>query len=196
MARIIANFAAFCSILGLYFSVSPISVEKSLIEQSILIASAIFITYVLVVDICAAIRENRKQYPKQNDINEYMKKWVGQQGRTVILTRDMSWSNTKDVQQILKAKAQSNELTILIETKTELTKELEEFGGNIVEYGRHGFVPRTRLTVCDYERHGSRIAVATKKSGKHIISELDEDNEPAFSLAHDLVRILLNARKY
>lgn len=128
MARIIANFAAFCSILGLYFSVSPISAEKSLIEQSILIASAIFIIYVLVVDIRAAIRENRKLYSKQDDINQYMKTWVGQPGRTVILKRDMSWSNNREVQQVLKTKAQSNELTILIETKTELAKELEGFG--------------------------------------------------------------------
>ena len=65
-----------------------------------------------------------------------MYKWIEQDGRTAIISRDLSWVSPRDTQllELLIRKAEARELTIVVPSHTDLTRNLEAAGAEIVTY--------------------------------------------------------------
>ena len=62
-----------------------------------------------------------KTYRSTAKINSYMRKWVASAGRVVIFSRDMSWAHEPATRNLLREKAQRNELTVCLEHPISLT---------------------------------------------------------------------------
>ena len=120
-----------------------------------------------------------------------MKNWVNKSGRTVILTRDLSWVNYDDIKNDLKTKAINKELIICLPKNTDFTFELEGLGAEIYTYENLKFTPKSRFTFINYGTPYSKVAIGRKdKNHIHYIEEYSIENTVEFFLAEDLINII------
>lgn len=125
----------------------------------------------------------------KSGIRDYLYKWIKNGGRVVIWTRDMSWANDEEIDQLLIQKAQENELIICLPRKIEKSDALKQHGAEVIEYGTLD-APATSFTITNYGRGGSRVAVGRPSGKLHVIQEFSQGEHPAFHMAEDLVRLV------
>jgi hypothetical protein len=150
-----------------------------------------------VIAICIALYENRIKkgliFKSDKEINSFMHRWISNSGRTIVFTRDMSWAkDSKEIQGLLKTKAQKDELSIIIPDRNELINELEKNGAKIFDYKELDYVPESRFTIIKYgQASSSRVAVG-RRNGKneHVINEFSVDN-PFFWVTQDVAKIIM-----
>jgi hypothetical protein len=191
---LVVHVASFASILGLYFTLTPLSVPRPDWHWLILGAAIFGAVALAVYAIVEFFRSEPKKYRSQKKINSFMCRWVSSGGRVVIFSRDMSWAREDQVRKILLEKAERGELTIFLEHTIELTDELRERGATIVTYQSLGHTPRARFTIVGYGREGARVAVGVQENGYHVIQEYRNGFHPFFAVAEDLVRFLIAAQ--
>jgi hypothetical protein len=103
----------------------------------------------------------------------------------------MSWAQEQPIRGLLLNKAESNELTVFVEHSIPLTDELDGKGARIIQYGVLGHVPRSRFTIVGFDREGARVAIGGRVGDAHVIQKFSNGHHPCFSLAEDLVKILI-----
>ena len=130
ISTIIVQFASYASIVGLYFSLSPIGETRPAWHWLVLGAVLAAVIGLIYSEMVEFIRSSPKRYRTQSKINSYMCRWVSSGGRVVIFSRDMSWARDEPVRSILHNKARRDELTICLERPTALTDELRENGAS------------------------------------------------------------------
>lgn len=184
------QMATCASILGLYFTLLPLSAERPWWHW-LLIAFAITACLLLALREVVDYRKFApKIYRSPKKIKSYMHQWVSSAGRVVIFSRDMSWTDDTNIRQLLLEKASRNELTVCLEHAIPLTDELCKNGAGIVTYGALGHIPRARFTIVDFGREGARVAVGVKVGNDHVIQEFRSGHHPFFAVAEDLVKFL------
>jgi hypothetical protein len=95
------------------------------------------------------------------------------------VSRDLSWVQPNSpVDALLSEKANKGELILFVSTETEITKRLRVEGAAVYVYPKP-FSPRSRFTIIDYRKGGSRIAVGAVEDGRHTIREYALDSSPA-----------------
>ena len=122
-------------------------------------------------------------------IRGYLVHWIKNGGRVAIWTRDMSWAEDSEMNELLRLKAQSRELIICLPNETETTEKLRKYGAEVVAYGAWDS-PITSFTITNYSRAGSRVAIGRRKGNLHIIQEFSAEQHSAFDMASDLVRLV------
>jgi hypothetical protein len=188
------QIASYASILGLYFTLIPLSVPRSTLHWIILVVGIVLALAAVVRDLRDHLRSGPKVFTDRARINEYMLRWIKSDGRTVIFSRDLSWATERPVLEELRKKATQRELIICIEHKIPLTDELAELGAKIVTYQHLGHIPRSRFTIIGFGREGARVAVGVPQEGRHVIQEFETGKHPYFAVAEDLVKFLGAAR--
>ena len=191
------HVASLASILGLYFTIYPGASDRSAWHTVLLtIFSLAFVCFSLW-EVISYFKNRSTQIAlnKPQKIQAYMRRWLSHGGRAVIFTRDMSWAHSDETRKVLFEKAQRNELTICIQAPIQLTDELKSHGAEIYPYAELGHVPRSRFTIIDFERDGARVAVGGTVNGKHLIQEFESGKHPFFSVAEDLVKLLLALKR-
>lgn len=192
---IIAQVAICASILSLYFTLLPLSVDRPLWHWG-LIAFAVVACFLLAIrEIANYWRFAPKICRSTKKINSYMLKWISSGGRVMIFSRDMSWAHDEAIRLLLMEKANRNELTICLEHQIPLTDELCQQGAQIVTYEALDYVPNSRFTIVDFERDGARVAVGVKFGDDHVIQEFRSGSHPFFAVAEDLVKFLISSNK-
>ncbi len=184
--------ASYASIFGLYFTLLPLSSERSTGHWIVL---GIGTAAALLLIVCEAIEHFRtapKRFRDNKKINHYMRNWVSRNGRAVIFSRDLSWANDDKTKSILVNKAERDELIICLSKATQLSNELKQRGAKIVEYGTD-FVPKGRFTIVDYEKDGARVAIGLKRGDVHTIEEFRSGSHPMFAVAEDLARYVIRS---
>lgn len=183
--------AAAASLIGLYFTLRPVS--GSLTQSQI-----IFLLCVILVFGFAAIRDIReerkkaaKTYQDAAAINNYMYAMLRDSGHCEICSRDASWIIESRIYTLLAEKAKRGELTFLVHKRTQKLIDLQNMGAEIIEYGSLGFEPMTRFTVVNAGNHlASYVAIGRRKPNElHTIEELDSSH-PTYSMARDLIRVV------
>ena len=129
------------------------------------------------------------QADDESSIRGYLLRWIKNGGRVAIWTRDMSWAEDADMKEMLRLKAQSQELIICLPNETETTENLRKYGAEVVAYGAWDS-PINSFTIANYSRAGSRVAIGRRKGNLHIIQEFSAEEHSAFDMAHDLVRLV------
>jgi hypothetical protein len=185
--------ASYASIFGLYFSVLPPSEERSTGHMAFLLLAVCLVLFLLFRGATAAWQERSRVYKGADAINEYMSRWVGKPGRTVIFSRDMSWGSQRAAKAALLKKAKADELIILMQASTPLIEELKLAGAQIVEYNATGHQPRSRFTIIGFGRDGGKVAIGTTSGDDHRVVEYRSGEHPAFAIADDLVKFLIAA---
>lgn len=138
----------------------------------------------------SALKDRPKSYTSTSDINKYMLNWISNEGRIAIFTRDISWGSEPEIKPKLLEKAGRDELVIVLPESTELTKELEGIGAEIITYSGIDYTPESRFTIVHYGRNDAKVAVgARNKKGIHEIEEY-RNGHPFFSTTNDIIEIL------
>lgn len=122
-------------------------------------------------------------------IKQYMRHWIGHSGRAAVWSRDLSWVNDDETRSLLMAKAKSGNLDIYMPLNTAVGDALRAAGATLHVYGDEALqVPESRFTIAFFGNGGSKVAIGRVVNGLHVIEELG-NNEPAFFMASDLIRL-------
>lgn len=156
---------------------------------------AFFILMVLTTIIVLKSETTTRVYRADDEkgIRNYLIHWIKSGGRVAIWTRDMSWADDDDMKELLRLKAQSQELIICLPHETDTTEHLSSCGAEVVAYGAWDS-PITSFTIANYNRAGSRVAIGRRRGNLHIIQEFSAAENSAFDMAHDLVRLVREQR--
>lgn len=189
----ILHAASFSSLLAMYIWAVEKKFQWPWLPWALYTCVAAF-ALAMYFEIFAAVRAAPKRYRDQNKINKFMCEWVGQPGRTVILTRDMSWAPSVETMKRLKQKANSGDLVILIRQENHTIKELQASGAQIISYDALGHIPLSRFTIVGFGRDGARVAVGRQAGGYHVIETFESGAHPIFAVADDLVRFIMRSQ--
>lgn len=187
--KIGGNIATLFTIIGFLYPFCADQNVKFTTFQIILISVTILLLIAYLVFECFFNRPTK--YKDETDINIYMKNWINKSGRTVILTRDLSWVNYDEIKNDLKNKARNKELIVCLPKKTDFTSELQALGAEIYTYEKLNFTPKSRFTFINYDTPYSKVAIGRKdKNHIHYIEEYSIENTVEYFLAEDLVNII------
>ncbi|GAB2879171.1 hypothetical protein GCM10027277_55530 [Pseudoduganella ginsengisoli] len=181
--------AAAASLIGLFFTLRPVSGSMSLKQMTFVAVVSIIFTIAAIRDILEERRRLAKRYRNSDAINSYMFSMLKNSGRCEICSRDASWVTDAKIYALLKQKASRRELTFLVHRSTPELIELKNLGAEIIVYGSLGFDPITRFTVVNSGNQASSyVAIGRRKPNEHhVIEELDSSH-PTYSMALDLIR--------
>ena len=117
-----------------------------------------------------------------------MRKWIRSGGRVAIWSRDLSWVDDEETQQILLEKARRKEIIICLPQHTSFTRTLEDEGAEICPYGSDTLeTPTSRFTIAFFGRDGSKVAFGRTEGDYHVIREVNASQNPSFYVAQDLI---------
>ena len=123
------------------------------------------------------------------DISNYLYRWIRTGGHVVVCTRDMSWAGEPKMMDLLKRKASSRELTIILPKEVDRSNCLKAKGAEIFAHGNLEPLV-TRFTIVNYGQPGARVAIGWRSGDLHLIQEFSAaDEHPAFYLAHNVVNL-------
>lgn len=188
MRRYASTLAMFASILALVF-IKEIPMVFKILILIVGVAGA----YEQLQEDYKENQENIRVCKNQEEIEGAMKYLVKSQGKTCIMSRDLSWVND-EIKKILIKK--NKNARVFAQEETELTKELISKGVEVHYYGVYGFEPKTRFTIIRYNRDDKQVAIAKtsdaikKENFEHKIYQTKNEtiqDEFICSLATDLM---------
>lgn len=192
--EIVAIISTLASGLRLVFSLKDPNQPFSMLQMVLL---AIFIVPGLLV-ILFEIEEYRtsrpRRYSSEREVRDHMYNLIDRGGSVSVLTRDLSWVDDSQIREMLRHKAQRDELTLIMPKLIPMSEELEAAGAHVIYYGDH-YTIKSRFTICNMDRVYSTVSIGGSSGGKLIIEKYEQrDGHPAFALAQDLVSVLRLAK--
>src|SRR5690348_5154195 len=97
----ILQTASCASILGLYFTLIPITGDHPWWHWSLLTFVVGVSVFLIVWEMITYERSAPRVYRSQRRINTCMRRWVSNGGRVVIFSRDMSWAQEQPIRGLL-----------------------------------------------------------------------------------------------
>ena len=165
------------------------------------VVSAYLVLYiVLIILVIVAVARAILAWPEwpirtylvnnQAGISRYLYRRIDSGGRIVLWTRDMSWAEGEKMAELLRRKAQRDQLIICLPRETQKSDELKQIGAEVFAYGTD-HATDYRFIIINYGQDGSRVAMVRPGANIHWIQEYAAgDEHPAFHMAHDLVRMV------
>jgi len=190
LLNLLVYLSGLASLLGLYFTRWPDDNTRPGWHWAALAGVSIMFIVLFFVEAKRIAQESHKTFFWEWSINRYMANWVSRLGRSVILSRDLSWGDTPKARSALISKARKGDLTIYLATENDLSRELAEAGAEIVYYGHTGFMPKSRFTVIGFGQDVARVAVGSQRKGRRIVYEYDTGEHPITALSEDLTSLL------
>ncbi len=185
VGRLVAHAASVAGLLGLAFTLKPLS-EWGLGAVALLAIAAVATVVLVALEIASDRGRTVFGRTNQRAIRDYMFHWIENGGPVAIWTRDHSWINDDEMRALLLSKASKRELTLCVPGDTKLTRELEDAGADIV---RHGYTePSIRFTIVNYSQESFQVALARPGAREHVIEEYAAPH-PVAALARDLVEL-------
>lgn len=191
----VTSITTFATLIALVYSLKGSSKDFTRPQQFLLFAAVI----VLSIDIILTFRDFRGRTERRyragkrqtSRVRDFMYDWLRTGGRATVFSRDLSWIRSDDtsIRELMKQKAEQDELTVVVPKSTALTRELQNCGATIVTYEDLDYVIQSRFTLVGAGRPGARVAIGHAASGAHVIEVVDA-NHPAFYLAVDLVEVM------
>lgn len=161
----------------------------------------------LVVEMVAFLSERPRRFKDAARINGFMHRWIAQEGKVLIFTRDMTWvsdnvhvsrlrrlfdvlrdGERQTIKGLLLKKAKRGDLIVCLPQRTELSDELEANGAQVVAYPELGLSPEARFTIVRHDRHDAQVAIGRHDGQRHRVETFAKGQHPAFALANDLAR--------
>lgn len=141
--------------------------------------------------------KDKRHASKEVQAREYMKKVVNSPGSIAIFTRNMSWLDD-EAYGILKRKAESRDLKIIMQSPTSKSIGLENSGADIIYY--EDILPdpiSSRFTIIDAGKSSATLSIGNTDNDKdvHRIQRFVKASDPALSLAKDMLVVANHAIK-
>ncbi|MCA1936933.1 MAG: hypothetical protein LDL37_15930 [Asticcacaulis sp.] len=155
-------------------------------------AAMLFLAASVIFILCIKeyIEKNKgKTYKNDDEIKKAMFNIIKNSGSTVIVTRNMSWSNDKDIENELGRKSSHGDLKIYLQHIPNNLDEIANLKNSMKKYNLN-FTPSCRFTISNNGHHNEAMHIAVPGNGKHSIYSYSSNDGPIFYLAKDLVRLL------
>lgn len=195
IVQAIITLSSYCSIFGLLFTLVPPTQIQSTFAWVVIVFATVAATYLVLNDVIEYNRSRPKRFSGDSDIARYMEKWLSARGRSIIVTRDMTWATGSSLEQLLRKKASMGELAICTQVVSPKLEELRATGAEIFDYSKIGYTPRSRFTIVGHGRVGSRVAVGYRDQNEHCVVEFEQNFEPTFSALEDISQLLIAASR-
>lgn len=165
---------------------------------------SILISLIIILPISAYFIFRKKDTivcSNQEDINNFLKKWIKTDGVVKILSRNLSWVND-EIMGILQAKGA--DLYLYVESENEVVKNIMQINKDckVFLYGKYGFEPNSRYTVIHANKDDRQIAIALqeRKNQYKLYHEIYCSKEGAYDkkmlgLAMDLMNCIEKMEK-
>jgi hypothetical protein len=189
--QIITTIGSFASLMGLIFIILPSGQRLTGLQGFLLGVGMVFFVVTILFMIVMGRKSRIFRVRKEARIRKYMFKWISQDGRAVIFSRNLSWVRDEQMKDLLRRKAERNELTVCLPNRIQLLEDLEQAGAEICIYPELGYVPAASFTIVRQGRMDSRVAVGRMIKNKHVIEEFGVGEHPVFHVANDLTSIII-----
>lgn len=191
LKNLFAHIGTVASIFGLFISLKNPQAQLNVWHWLLLILSIGLFIITIVFLIQEYLENKPKMCKNDQEIRDYMYRWISKGGRVVIFTRDMSWASDREMTDMLNNKARASELTLCLPNRIPLINDLEKAGASIIDYPNLNYTPRSRFTIINYGRDDAKVAVGKRVDvNKHLIEEYGIGQHPYFNVANDLINIL------
>lgn len=194
--RIIGIVCSFASLFGLIIMVRPRGQAFTVMQGGLLTLALVFLVYTIFEEIKSYCEQKPLTMTRDSKIHDYMFNWLAQGGRAVIFTHNLTWGENKKIKDLLRSKAEHNELTICLPKKTTLVEELERIGAEVCVYPELDHTPQASFTIVRKGRLDSRVAVGRRMKNKHVIEEFALGEHPVFHVANDLTDIIIKFNRW
>jgi hypothetical protein len=174
----------------LFFTLLPTTDSRHFWHWALLAVFVASTAFIVVLEIVEWAKARPRRLRREGQIKRYMERWIAQGGRTVIMSRDMSWADEDATKRLLRKKAEHGELVLCLQRDSEQLKYLRDAGATLSTYGHLDFTPRSRFTIIDFEKDGARVAIGVRDKGVQVIQEYQSGSHPLYSVAEDLVRLI------
>ena len=189
--QLLFTLGSFASLFGLIFLLRPLG-EPLTPLQGLLLGIGICALFAAVgIQIWHYLKTKPKSMTKESQIRDFMYKWITRGGRVAILSNDMSWVNDDEMKDLLRSKAHRDELCLCLPKEISLSYELKSEGAQVYTYPELGYVPQSRFTIINKGRMDAQVAVGRRCGEKHVIEQFPLGGHPIFSVADDLVNIII-----
>jgi hypothetical protein len=185
LVRVVSNVGA---LLGGVAALATINLPKLVVVLAwiLIVLSAIAVWW----DVVDHLKRRPKIYPpKGPGIVDYLAEWLASGGRAAVFSRDLSWANDPRVADVLHRKAKAGELLAIVARVTPEIAQLAKDGAEMFEHRAAQISLRSRFTVIDYGKMGSRLAIGVVEEGRHVIREYGPGDHVVMSLAADLLEL-------
>lgn len=170
--------------------------NKSFFVNLLLMVIIVIVTSYMIFDIKHVVTHKVKRYePDDPKISIYLCEQLKKAGRVAIFSRDISWvASGSEAEKLLLQKANSKELVLFVQTTTSIAQKLANTGAEVRTYQKFsGYKPKSRFTVLDYEKTGSRVLIGYPSNGEHLIDEFNDSDKAIVDLVETFVQLAQHA---
>ncbi|MGZ0018114.1 hypothetical protein [Nitrosomonas sp. wSCUT-2] len=169
--------------------------SRSFIINFLLILIILIVVSYLIFDIKHEYLDRKRYESNDPKIAVFLCEQLKRAGRVAIFSRDISWVTPgSEAEKLLLQKAKSNELVLFVQTTTSIAQKLANEGAEVRTYQKFsGYKPKSRFTVLDYEKTGSRVLIGYSSNGEHLIDEFNDSNKAIVDLVETFVQLAEHA---
>lgn len=172
--------------------------NKSLFVNLLLIFVILIVAFYMIYDIWHVYLHRIKRYkPNDPKISVYLCEQLKKAGRVAIFSRDISWvTSGSEAEKLLLQKANSKELVLFVQATTSIAQKLANAGAEVSTYQKSSvYKPKSRFTVLDYEKTGSRVLIGYSSNGEHLIDEFNDSDKAIVDLVETFVQLAEHTSK-
>jgi hypothetical protein len=194
--QLLSILGSFASMVGVVVKMRMPGEPWTLLQALLLIAASILVVVAGILIVRNYLRSRPKSMSVGPKVNEYMYNWISQGGLVAIVSRDMSWASSETIRDLLRKKAELGELVLCLPEETELSRELSKVGAKVYTYPELQYTPESRFTIINKGRMDSQLAVGRSRGSRHYIEEFSRGEHPVWSVADDLVNLIINFNRF
>lgn len=190
--RLIAALATFGSFIALLVSFKQPGQPLTAWQYFFTALSLLAFGLTVIFEIHDYIRSKPKVMRSEKKVRQYMHKWIENGARVAVFSRSLGWVE-QDTYEMLKKKAESGDLTLVMPTEAGRSADLAGHGARVLYYGSEDYVIRSRFTIVNRGRTDTAVAIGRQNAkGQHIVTEYKaRDDDPSYWLAEDMIELLL-----
>jgi len=191
LLRIATWLGTVTSLIALVLALKPNNQPLTALQGGFITLATVGFVILVILDIRDSRKSSRHVLKNQNEIVEYMLKWISKGGRVAIFTHDMSWAADQRVTDLLHGKARSGELSICLPHCIPLANALKISGAQIFTYEQLHYTSQSRFTIINKDRMDAHLAVGRRIGECHVVEEYSIGQHPVFAIANDLVEVIM-----
>lgn len=190
--NLLSAIGSYASLGGLYYTVRPPGLALGVAEQFLLVLSLFLILAHLGIEVSAIWKARTQVLRTDADVKSFMRSRMSLPGRTVLLSRDISWVDA-EMEIMLGELAGRGNLSIFMEKENVLGARMRNAGADIHYYEHFRFLPATRFAITNEGRADARVVMGSKTAHGLEIKEYTSGH-PVFHLCCDVVSLLRTRR--
>lgn len=188
--RIIGAIGTFISC----WSIIDLDTKNFVINFSLILVILI-VAFYMIFDIKHEYLDRKRYESNDPKIAAFLCEQLKKAGRVAIFSRDISWViSGSEAEKLLLQKAKLKELVLFVQTTTSIAQNLANAGAEVRTYQKFsGYKPKSRFTVLDYEKTGSRVLIGYSSNGEHLIDEFNDSDKAIVDLVETFVQLAEHA---